>query len=114
LAEKSGWEEIIDEIKALYAQYMPDAWIEVSITSWKEFEFDEQRYGCCVISVDDNFQKHELRCVANNGAFYDLDGHRICGSDLSETGQSIHEGLTRLLESSRHLLAQDISIMEYS
>lgn len=110
--KKMTCEEIIDEIKALYAQYMPDEWIEVEITSWKEF--DEQRYSCHVVSVDDNFQKHELRCAANNGAFYDLDGLRLCGTDLSETGQTIHEGLTRLLEYSRHLLAQDISILEYS
>ena len=110
--QKPTCEEIIAEIKALYARHMPEAWIEVSITSWKEFE--EQRYSCCVISVDDNFQTHELRCAANNGAFYDPDGNRICGSDLSETGQTIHDGLTRLLEYSRHLLAQDISILEYS
>ena len=110
--DNSSCEEIIAEIKALYAQYMPETWIEVSITSWKEF--DEQGYGCHVVSVDDNFQKHELRCAAKNGLFYDLDGHRICGSDLSETGQTIHESLTRLLESSRHLLAQNVIIMEYA
>ena len=38
--KKPTCEEIIDEIKALFAPFMPDAWIEVEITSWKEF--DEQ------------------------------------------------------------------------
>ena len=110
--KKLTCEEIIDEIKALYARHMPEAWIEIEITSWQEF--DEPRYSCHVVSVDKNFQTHELRCTANNGTFYDPDGIRICGSDLSETGQTIHEGLSRLLECSRHLLAQDISILEYS
>jgi hypothetical protein len=29
---------------------MPETWIEVSITSWKEF--DDQGYGSRVVSVD--------------------------------------------------------------
>ena len=104
-------EEIIDEIKALYARHMPETWIEVSITSWKEF--DDQGYGSRVVSVDADFQKHELRCAANNGTIVDKNGRKICGTDLSETGKTIHEALTHLLKSSQYLLKQDICIFEY-
>lgn len=110
--KKPTCEEIIDEIKALYAEYMPSVWIEVAINSWQEFS--EQDYSCEVIHVDENFQKHELRCVAGDGCLIcNLDGSRICGRDLSESGKTLQEGLTRLLESSRHLLKQNIWIMEY-
>ncbi len=103
-------EEIIDEIKEIYSKYHPDMWFEIKITSWKEF--DITTYSSQVVSVDKNYQIHILQCYSNGATLHDLNGKEICGTQLSETGATLIESLTRLLKLSKLLVSQNITIFE--
>ena len=85
-------------------------WFEVKITSWKEF--DCTNYSSQVVSVDKNYQTHILQCCSNCVPLHDLDGRKICGTQLSEKGATLIESLLRLLELSKFLIDQEVNILE--